>query len=173
MQQDSNITNGDITGGDIINGDKVHAAQEKTTAAQPIPKKTEKTWAQRNKANTFWLGVWTAFWVGAVALVHMGPGQLWQENDLLNWGAFTVYGAFSAQMFVATVKYLREEDELNRRVMLHAYAVAAGVGVLYGIGHDALFKAGIVAVEAKVQYMILVMGLTMFISMIKGMRAYK
>jgi hypothetical protein len=79
--------------------------------------------------------------------------------------------AFGLGMGLAYRRFLREADELLRKIELEALALAVGVGVVGGFAYTTLARAGIVA-EADVLVLVVAMVLTYGIAVIVGQRRY-
>ncbi|MEM7051050.1 MAG: hypothetical protein AAF604_15375 [Acidobacteriota bacterium] len=116
--------------------------------------------------------------------------NLWMFAWLLPWLALSVaiekewitHGWWAAVAAIATGlvglgtvmayrRFLREADELRRKVELDALAIAMGIGLVVGITSWPLARAGLTDL-AEVPNLIVVMMVTYSIAVLVGMRRY-
>jgi hypothetical protein len=95
---------------------------------------------QRNMARyNGWLVAWMALWVGARFLVEARGEQL---AGPLGWGVVALTLVPGALAVGTYVRFLREADELLRKIQLEALALAFGVGVLFMTSWRLVEKVG-------------------------------
>ena len=127
-------------------------------------------WALRQKRNTQRLAVWTAAWVLTMALATFGPTFIWAENKLLTVIAIAVNLAVGAGMILANKRHLLGLDEMQQRVQLEAMGITLGVGLVAGLGYSLLDITDVIAVDAEIAFLIMLMGLTYLTALFTGLR---
>lgn len=114
-----------------------------------------------------WSFLWMAAWVVLVLAI---------ENEWIAHGWPVVVGALvtlppALLTLFAYRRYLREADELRRKIELDALAVAFGVGVVGGFSFFALARGGLAAMDDFL-YVILAMIVTHSVGVLIGHRRY-
>ena len=133
---------------------------------------TNSNWAQQTKKNTQRLGKWTIAWVLSVALATFGPIFLWQSATLsiIAIGLNLILGI---GMIVANKIYLDGLDELQKRIQLEAMALTLGVGLVCGIAYTILDVVNVIAQDAEISYLIILLGITYLIGITIGQLRYR
>lgn len=116
---------------------------------------------------TLWSFLWTGVWLGALVAL---------EVELLPTGlpgivATVVSGVFGVFVFLAYRRYLREADELRRKIELDALAIAFGVGVIGGMTYWLGYQAQAFA-EADPMVIVIAMIFTHAGAVFVGQRRY-
>ncbi len=114
-----------------------------------------------------WMLAWTVSWL----LVSVGI-----NHDVIPPGGPAIAGAvFSAALGIGMVvvyrRFLREADELRRKIELDAFALAAGVGVVGAVTYWLLERAGAIG-EADMLNVAVVMVCMHAIGVVLGERRY-
>lgn len=92
------------------------------------------------------LAVWTLLWLATIALAKLGPGLLWNTNQVVaSWGTIALNVFVGVGWIVAFTRYLRGLDELQRKLMLDALAVTLGVGWVGGFAYAIAAAVGLVS----------------------------
>jgi uncharacterized membrane protein len=136
-------------------------------------KPAENGYQSRFRANTNWLVRWNGAWVVATLLMLFGPKVLW--NNALG---FTLLAAgldvgVGVGMVLATKKYVMELDELQRKVFLNALGIAVGVGLIAGVPLSAMDAYHVIPFHANIGLLVIIMGLTFFVSFLYGTWRYR
>jgi hypothetical protein len=100
-------------------------------------------------SNAVPLALWTAVWLGSLAVARFDPANLWDSEPLVSWIAIGVNLIVGAVWMIVHARFLGTVDELQRKIMLDAAAVALGVGLVGGFAFAAAIGAGLVAVDAN------------------------
>lgn len=105
---------------------------------------------QRAMRDVVPLAVWTLAWLATLALARFGPELIWDSNPVLGWIAIAINVAVGVGWIIAHARFLRRVDELQRKIMVEAMALALGVGVVGGFAFAAASSAGVIAFDANV-----------------------
>ena len=135
--------------------------------------KEEQFFKSRNKRNTRNLGAWTLLWVLSLALVTFGHELIWNENTTISLVVLIVNAAIGIGMILANVKYLNGLDELQRKIHLEAMGICLGVALVAGISYSTMDVTNIILYDAEISHLIILMGLTYFVSMLIINSRYK
>lgn len=130
-------------------------------------------YAKRTTKNAFRLAFWTVPWVLTMALATFGPILLWDPNPAASWTAILVNLAIGVGMIIAHKRYIQELDELQRKIMLEAMAVTLGVGVVAGLAYTNLDTADLIASDAEIGFLILLMGVVYMVTVAVGIKRYR
>lgn len=116
------------------------------TAAEP---RSETTWSicgdltatdRQNVARyNGWMLVWMALWIAARFLME---GWAPARSGPLAWGLIAATTLPGVMALRAYMRFVREADELLRKIQLEALALAFGVGVLFMMAWRLVEKAG-------------------------------
>ena len=127
-------------------------------------------WTVRQKRNTQRLALWTAAWVLTMAVATFGPTFIWVGNKLLSVIAIGVNLAVGAGMIIANKRHLLGLDEMQQRVQLEAMGITLGVGLVAGLGYSLLDITDVIAVDAEIAFLVILMSLTYLTALVTGMR---
>lgn len=123
---------------------------------------------QRNSRRLlYWMAAWMGTWLAvnwAISVDFLTPGMPATLASI----APTVLGI---GVIVAYRRFLREADELRRKIELDALAVALGVGLVGSLTYWLLGRSGVVA-EVDLLSMVVVMMAVYGISVIVGQVRY-
>ena len=123
-----------------------------------------------NKA-TARLALWTLAWVATFALASFGPEHLW-DSDVASWAAVAVNLAAGIGWIVAHARYLRELDELQRKIMQDALAVTLGVGWVGGFAYLAAHVADLIG-PGDIGVLTALLGVVYVVATILGNNRYR
>ncbi len=126
--------------------------------------------AIRNLAD---LLLWGVAWVATVALARFGPVHLWDSPSVASWAAIAGSVAVGIGLIVAHARYLQKLDELQRKIMLDAMAVTLGAGLVTGCAYAAAEHADLVAREADIGLLLILMGVVYVIATLIGNMRYR
>ncbi|MEO1595497.1 MAG: hypothetical protein AAFS02_09675 [Pseudomonadota bacterium] len=125
-----------------------------------------------NRHRTIRLAQWTAAWVATVALAVFGAEFLWDGNMTLSVLAIALQAAVGAGMILANKRHLLNLDELQQRIQLEAMAITLGVTLIAGIAYSSLDIANVIAGDAEIGNLVLLMGLTYIVALLLVRRRY-
>lgn len=118
------------------------------------------------------LAAWTLAWLASLALARFGPGQLW-DSQAISWLAITANVVVGLGWVLAHAAYLRSVDELQRKIMLEAMAVALAVGLVGGFAYAAANHAELVTVEADIAFFSTLLGVVYAVASVAGTLRYR
>lgn len=136
-------------------------------------KKNSNNWAANNLRNTAHLAYWTGAWVVTMALANFGPRLIWQFNESLTLSAILINMAIGAGMILANKRHLKGLDEMHQKVQLEAMALSLGVGLVVGLGYSNLDVTNLIATDAEISHLVILMALTYLGGVFAGMRKYR
>ena len=128
--------------------------------------------ADRTRRNTVRLAGWTGAWVVTLAVAVFGPTFAW-DSTLVSLAAILVNVAVGIGMIVANKRHLDGLDELQRKIQLEAMGIALGVGLVGGLAYSTLDVTNVIAADAEISFLIMLIGLTYLVSVVIGQRRYK
>ena len=134
---------------------------------------TTTTLAQRNKASTKTLFLWTLGWLLSLALLAFGPKLLWNFNVTISLAVIAVNLVFGYCMIITNKKYLDGLDELQRQLHLNAMAISLGVSVVFGAIYGLLEPARLLDATPSPSNILIVMSISYFISLVINFRKYQ
>ena len=130
-------------------------------------------WAASTVRNTVILGGWTAAWVLTMALANFGPKFIWASNQAITVLAIAINLAIGLGMILANKRHLRGLDELHQKIQLEAMAMSLGVGLVVGLSYSNLDVTDVIAFDAEISHLVIVMGLTYGLGVMLGIRKYQ
>lgn len=115
---------------------------------------------------------WTGAWLVTLAIAAFGPNLLW-EHRWVTLLAILVNLAVGLAMIWASVRRLKEFDELMQRIQLEAMGFALGVGVVLGLSYSLLETAQLVPFRFGIPVLVVLMGLTYIAAAAAGAHRYR
>jgi hypothetical protein len=136
-------------------------------------KTPENGYQSRIRTNIIRLVRWNGAWVAATALMAFGPKFLWNKALVFTLLAVGLDVAVGVGMILATKKYVMELDELQQKVYLNALGITVGVGLIAGVPFSVMGSYGVIPFKADIAHLVMLMGLTFFVSFLYGTRRYR
>jgi len=118
------------------------------------------------------LAIATAAWVISLALARFGPDALWDE-PALGWVAIGLNVAIGIVWIVVHARYLRGVDELQRKIMMDAIAVALGVALVGGFALAAASQSGLIGADVNLGYLSAVPAVVYLVGVAVGTLRYR
>ena len=118
------------------------------------------------------LAVWTLAWLLTLAVASFGE-DLWQSERLGSWIAIGVNLAAGAGWLVAHARYLRGVDDLQRKILMDAIALALGVGLVGGMAYGVANGLGLVDFGASTAVFAVIMGIVYLVATAAGTLRYR
>jgi hypothetical protein len=131
-----------------------------------------RSFDQRSFSSVIPLAIWTLLWVGTVALANFGPA-LWDRQPVLTWIAIGVNVSFGVGWMVIHARYLGGVDELQRKIMLDAVAVALGVGLVAGFAYASASTAGLLSFDSDIAFITVLMAIVYIVAVGVGQVRYR
>ncbi|CAM2069425.1 hypothetical protein SCOR_28900 [Sulfidibacter corallicola] len=126
---------------------------------------------QRDRHNKFRLNGWGLAWVASWLLSLYGIKFQWLSSSALAITAIAVTTALGIAMMFAYRRYLRETDELRRKIELDALALAVGVALVGSVAYSLLVRAGIM-LETGISVFVILIAATYVAGVLLGYRRY-
>ena len=130
-------------------------------------------WEATTKKNVRHLAYWTWSWVLTLALATFGPKFLWDYNSSISILIILINTIIGVGMIVMNRKYIDGLDEMQRKVMMDAMAIALGVGVVGGISYSTLDIVNVIPFDAEIGFLVMLMSVTYIIAILVGSLRYK
>lgn len=130
-------------------------------------------WKANAKKNVLYLGYWTGSWVTTMAIASFGQIYLWKDNTALTILFIAINTLVGIGMILMNRKYINDLDEMQRKVSLDAMAIALGVGVVGGLSYSMLDQANVIAFDAEIAHLVMLIGITYMIAIFIGNNRYK
>ena len=132
----------------------------------------KKDYNTQIKKNTKNLAIYTALWTVSMAIATFGPKFIWEENKTLTFIGVFVNVIFGIFMILANIKHLKGLDELQKKIQLEGMALALGVGVVGGLSYSLLDTTNLIAQDAEISYLVILIALTYLASVVIGQNRY-
>ena len=117
--------------------------------------------------------IWTLIWIVSLAVARFGPDLLWDGNQVVTWVAIGVNVALGIGWIVVHARYLRRVDDLQRKILTDAMAVALGLGLVGGFAYAAADQAGLVAIDSPIAILAAFMGVVYALASVAGTLRYR
>ncbi len=130
-------------------------------------------WNARIKKNTIRLGYWTGAWLVTMAVAVFGPLLAWQSNELLTILAIAINLGIGFGMIMANKHHLRGLDEMHQKIQLEAMALSLGVGLVVGLSYSTMDVTNLIAFDAEISHLVILVGLTYGVGVFAGLRKYQ
>jgi len=135
-----------------------------------VANKTD-SWEQQTKKNTLNLAYWTAAWTASMALVTFGPVSVW-ESSLFTILALILNVGLGLGMILANKRHLKGLDEMHQKIQLEGMGITLGVGLVCGLAYSSMDTINLIAIDAEISHLVILMGLTYLATIIIGTRRY-
>jgi hypothetical protein len=129
--------------------------------------------SQREARDVGRLALWTLAWLATLALAQFGPELLWNEEPVASWIAIAANLLVGAGWIVAHARFLRGVDDLQRKIMLDAIAIALGAGLVVGFAYAAAKSAGLIAFSSDIAFLSVLMALVYVGGIVVGKLRYR
>ena len=150
----------------------LHLCQVNITFYQILFTMKKQNWDTQTKKNTINLAIWTGAWVTTMAIAAFGPKFIWDGNTTLTWISVILNAVLGVFMILANVKHLNGLDELQKKVQLEGMAVALGVGIVGGLSYSLLDTTNLIAQDAEISFLVILISLTYMVCLIIGHKRY-
>jgi multisubunit Na+/H+ antiporter MnhF subunit len=118
--------------------------------------------------------LWTLAWVATLALAKFGPGLLWDlRQPVASWAAVATNLIVGIGWIVAFARFLRAQDEFQRKIIQDALAVALGVGWVGGFGYVVADAADLVVYDVDLAVLPVLLGGVYVIAIFIGKIRYR
>jgi hypothetical protein len=131
------------------------------------------SWSDKQRKNTRRLAAWTFAWLLSTALLAFGAKYLWDFNAAYSIAALLTNLVLGGAIIRANIIYLRDLDEMQRKIIFDAMGITLGVGWILGLAYEQMEDVKLISYEPEISHLIIVMCITFMISMIVGHRKYQ
>jgi hypothetical protein len=126
----------------------------------------------RDIKNANLVNLWAIAWAASLAIISFISKYEWYSATLPITMAFVFNSGIGVGMFLAYKRFLKELDEMERKIQLDALALSVGVTLVAFGGYSILDKAGM-APELRASHLIVLMALTYMAGIIIGRIRYQ
>jgi hypothetical protein len=122
-----------------------------------------KGYESRVRTNSLRLYCWSGAWVAAMVLMV----------KVISSHKALVFTLPAVGLILAIKKLIAEADELQRSLLLNAFAIAFGVGVVIGVPWSVMSAFRVIPFNANIGGLVILQGLTFVASLLYGDRRYR
>ena len=126
----------------------------------------------RDIKNANLVNLWAFAWAANLAVISYISKYEWYSATLPITAAFVLSSGIGVGMILAFKRFLKELDEMERKIQLDALALSVGVTLVVFGGYSILNKAG-VAPELQASSLIVLIALTYMAGIIVGRISYQ
>ena len=128
----------------------------------------EWTAKKNHRRILYWIVAWT------VTMVLADKAELyeWHSSALISILAIVINAGIGIGMIVTYIRFLKELDELQRKIQLDSLALSMGVTLVGSFTYSLLVTAKFIT-DAEISDIILLMGLTYMVGIIVGQVRYR
>ncbi len=130
-------------------------------------------WCAQQIKNTIRLGYWTGAWLVTMAVAVFGPKLVWQSNELLTILAIAINLGVGFGMIMANKHHLAGLDEMHQIIQLEAMALSLGIGLVVGLSYSAMDTTNLIAFDAEISHLVILMALTYAAGVFAGVWKYR
>ena len=129
-------------------------------------------WSEETKTNTKNLAIWTGAWLVTMAIATFGSLLIWPESQVLKSLTLLLNLLMGVGVIFANKRHLRGLDELQQKIQLEAMALSLGVGLVVGCSYSTMDSINLIAFDAEISHLVMLIGLTYLAGVILGNRRY-
>lgn len=126
----------------------------------------------RDIKNANRVNLWAIAWAASLAIASYVSKYDWYSAALPISIAFVLHSGIGVGMILAFKRFLKELDEMERKIQLDSMALSIGVTLVVFGSYSVLEKAGR-APELEASYLIVLMALTYMVGIIAGRIRYQ
>ena len=130
------------------------------------------SWEARGARNTIRIVLWMLAWTVTLVLADKAELYEWYSSATASILAITLNAAIGLGLIVTFMRYIRELDELQRKIQLDSLALAVGAGLVGGSSLSLLQTAKFVS-DAEISDITLLMTLIYVAGVIVGQIRYR
>ena len=129
-------------------------------------------WIARTNKNTIRLIGWVFVWTLTMVLADKAELYEWYSSELISILAIVINAIIGIGMIVVFMQFLKELDELQRKIQLDSLALSMGIGLVGSFSYSLLVTAKFI-IDAEISDIILLMILTYVVGIIVGQVRYR
>jgi hypothetical protein len=128
---------------------------------------------ERDRRNQRRVNYWALAWALGFVAVTTAIVREWLPSAWITITAVAVSALLGFATLLAYRRFLREADELRRKIELEALALAFGVGVIGGLSYWLLEQSGLAPTDESLMVVVVGMMLTHPVAVLLGYRRYR
>ena len=132
----------------------------------------KKNFKETTKHNTINLAYWTFAWLISFAITAFLPKMGLSNTKPWLIISIAVNTLLGLGMIIANIRFLKDQDDLQKKIQLEAMAIALGVGVLGGLDYSLLTNTGILSGKADISVLVIIISITYLIAILIGKKRY-
>ena len=133
----------------------------------------EQVHAARGRGSILALAIWTAAWVASLAVAKFGSAAAGESSAAVSWILIAVNVAVGIGWIIAHARYLRGVDDLQRKILMDALAVALGAGLVGGLAFSVAGSAGLIAFDSDIAFASILRGVVYLVAVAAGTLRYR
>ena len=126
----------------------------------------------RNIKNNIRLLCWVFAWVGTMVVADKAELYEWHSSALISVLAIVIHTGIGFGMIVTFMRFLKQLDDLQRKIQLDALALSMGVGLVGSFSYSLLVTAKFIS-DTEISDIILLMIVTYMVGLIVGQVRYR
>jgi fluoride ion exporter CrcB/FEX len=115
---------------------------------------------------------WTFAWAGTMVVADKAELYQWHSSTLISILAIAVNAAIGLGVIVTYIRFLKELDDLERKIQFDALALSVGIGLVGGFTICLLEAADFIS-DAEATDIIMLLALTYSVALIVGKVRYR
>lgn len=134
---------------------------------------SETDFDRRVRRSVIPLAIWTAAWVASLAVARFVPDLSGEHQPMAAGIAIGVNVVVGIFWIVAHARYLRRQDDLQRKILMDALAVALGVGLVGAMAASVANSAGLVSLGSDAAVFAIIAGVAYIVTARVGKLRYR
>ena len=126
----------------------------------------------RNKKSSIQLVIWTLVWTITMVLADKAELFGWYKSDGMALLAIAINTAIGIGMIFAYLRFLKNQDELHRKIQLEALSLSLGVTLVGSFTYSLLVTTGFI-VDAEISDIVLLMMFTYVVAVLAAHVRYR
>ena len=98
---------------------------------------------------------------------------VWKDSPWLTLAGILLNLAVGVGMIMANRRHLKGLDEMQQKIQLEAMALSLGVGLIGGLAYSNLDVTNLIAFDAEISHLVILMALTYMVGIAVGVRRYR
>ena len=137
-----------------------------------MPKVKIDEFESRNLKGTIRFFLWTLVWVASLVLIDKAILYDWVSSFYVIAAGILLNAAMGVGVIWAFLRYLRNLDEMQRKIQMESLALAMGITLVSSFTYTLLVTAGVIA-DPEVSDIILIMAITYMLGVTAGQVRYR
>ena len=130
------------------------------------------SWAARMLKSHIRLVSWIFAWTATMVLADKAELYGWYSSSAISMLAIVINAGIGLGMVVTFIRFLKDLDELQRKIQFDSLALAMGIGLVGSFSYSLLVTAKFI-VDPEISDIILLITLTYVVGIIVGQVRYR